>query len=196
MAQLSFLSISFNQKKLRCEKFLDEMLKVVPWQMLVSKISPYYTNNQNNFSSRSVLNHGGRPSFPIELMLKIHCLQQWYNLSDPAAEDAIYDRSSFQKFLALDLISDKVPDETTILNFRHLLEKHNLSEAIFDAVNHFLEEKNLLVKEGTSLDATLIAASTSTKNKSKSRDPEMSSTKKNNQWYFGMKAQHWSSIAG
>ena len=86
------------------------------------------------------------------------------NLSDPAAEDAIYDRSSFQKFLSLDLISDKVPDETTILNFRHLLEKHNLSEAIFDAVNHFLEEKNLLVKEGTSLDATLIAAPTSTKN--------------------------------
>ena len=110
------------------------------------------------------------------------------NLSDPAAEDAIYDRISFQKFLALDLISDRVPDETTILNFRHLLEKHNLSEAIFDAVNHFLEEKNLLVKEGTSMDATLIAASTSTKNKSKSRDPEMSSTKKNNQWYFGMKA--------
>jgi IS5 family transposase len=121
-------------------------------------------------------------------MLKIHCLQQWYNLSDPAAEDAIYDRSSFQKFLALDLISDRVPDETTILNFRHLLEKNNLSEAIFDAVNHFLEEKNLLVKEGTSLDATLIAAPTSTKNKSKSRDPEMSSAKKNNQWYFGMKA--------
>ena len=110
------------------------------------------------------------------------------NLSDPAAEDAIYDRISFQKFLALDLISDKVPDETTILNFRHLLEKHNLSEAIFDAVNHFLEEKNLLVKEGTSMDATLIAAPTSTKNKSKSRDPEMSSTKKSNQWYFGMKA--------
>ena len=122
-------------------------------------------------------------------MLKIHCLQQWYNLSDPAAEDAIYDRGSFQKFLALDLISDKVPDETTILNFRHLLEKHNLPEAIFDAVNHFLEEKNLLVKEGTSFDATLIAAPTSTKNKSKSRDPEMSSTKKNDQWYFGMKAR-------
>ena len=188
MAQLSFLSIALNKKKLRCEKFLDEMLKVVPWQMLVSEISPYYTNNQNNFSSRSGLNQGGRPSFPLELMLKIHCLQQWYNLSDPAAEDAIYDRSSFQKFLSLDLISDKVPDETTILNFRHLLEKHNLSEAIFDAVNHFLEEKNLLVKEGTSLDATLIAAPTSTKNKDKSRDPEMSSTKKNNQWYFGMKA--------
>jgi len=147
MAQLSFLSIALNKKKLRCENFLDEMLKAVPWQMLISEISPYYSNNQNNFSRRTVLSQGGRPSFPLELMLKIHCLQQWCNLSDPAAEDAIYDRSSFQKFLALDLISDKVPDETTILNFRHLLEKHNLSKAIFDAVNHFLFEQNLLSKK-------------------------------------------------
>lgn len=205
MAQLSFLSIALNRKKLRCERFLDEMSKAVPWQMLVSEIQPYYAGNQDtnkdtgNGVSRDTnkgtgndvnknTNKGGRPQFPIELMLKIHCLQQWYNLSDPAAEDAIYDRCSFQKFLALDLISDRVPDETTILNFRHLLEKHNLSEAIFDAVNHFLEEKNLLVKEGTAVDATLIAAPTSTKNKDKSRDPEMSSTKKNNQWHFGMKA--------
>jgi transposase len=192
MAQLSFLSIALNKKKLRCEKFLDEMLKVATWAVLVSEIQPYYVgthdSDKKNQDANSVSCKGGRPSFSLELMLKIHCLQQWYNLSDPAAEDAIYDRSSFQKFLVLDLISDRVPDETTILNFRHLLKKHNLSEAIFDAVNHFLEEKNLLVKEGTSLDVTLIVAPTSTKNKDKSRDSEMSSTKKNNQWHFGIKA--------
>lgn len=193
MSQLSFLSIALNKKKLRCEKFLDEMSRVVPWAMLVSETHPYYSGNQDDdkdkkHDTNNGVNKGGRPSFPLELMLKIHCLQQWYNLSDPSVEDAIYDRNSFQKFLGLDLISDKVPDETTILNFRHFLEKYNLSEAIFDAVNHFLEEKNLLVKEGTSMDATLITAPTSTKNKNKSRDPEMSSTKKNDQWYFGMKA--------
>ena len=111
--------------------------------MLVSEIKPYYAGNKDARSEDvgNGVNKGGRPSFPIELMLKIHCLQQWYNLSDPAAEDAIYDRCSFQKFLALDLISDKVPDETTILNFRHLLEKHNLSEAIFDAVITSLKKR-------------------------------------------------------
>ena len=161
------------------------MLVVVPWQRLVDKIIPlYYGDNKDvngNFK-------GGRPSFDLELMLKIHSLQQWFGLSDPGMEDAIYDRNSFQKFLNIDLISDRVPDETTILNFRHFLEKNNLAKAIFEEINSYLSEKGFLLKEGTAIDATLIAAPTSTKNKDKKRDPDMSSTKKNNQWYFGMKA--------
>lgn len=122
------------------------------------------------------------------LMLKIYFLQQWYALSDPSAEEAIYDRNSFQKFLDIDLLSHRVPDETTILNFRHLLEEHKLQERFFAAVNEVLEKKGLLMKEGTIVDATIIAAPSSTKNKGQKRDPEMSSTKKGNQWYFGMKA--------
>ncbi len=179
MSQLSFLSIALNNKKLRCQKFLDEMSVVIPWQRLINIIKPYYFN---------ISDKGGRPPFDLELMLKIHCLQQWFGLSDPAMEDAIYDRNSFQKFLNIDLISDRVPDETTILNFRHLLEKHNLSKLLFEEINSYLEEKNLLLKEGTAIDATLISAPTSTKNKDKKRDSEMSSTKKGDQWHFGMKA--------
>jgi len=180
VSQLSFLSIALNNKKLRCEKFLDEMSVVIPWQRLEDAIKPYYFND--------VSNKGGRPPFDLELILKIHCLQQWFGLSDPGIEDAIYDRNSFQKFLNIDLMAGRVPDETTILNFRHLLEKYNLAKALFEEINSYLEEKNLLLKEGTVVDATLIAAPTSTKNKAKKRDPEMSSTKKNDQWYFGMKA--------
>jgi IS5 family transposase len=183
MSQLSFLSIGLNNKKLRCQKFLDEMQQVVPWERLVNKIKPYY------FCGNEVVNNKvGRPSFDLGLMLKIHCLQQWFSLSDPGMEDAIYDRNSFQRFLSIDLISDRVPDETTILNFRHLLEKHQLSQLLFDEINNYLQEKNLLLKEGTAIDATLIAAPTSTKNKDRKRDPEMSSTKKGENYHFGMKA--------
>ena len=121
-------------------------------------------------------------------MLKIYFLQQWYNLSDPEMEDAIYDRISFQKFLALDMMQEAAPDETTILHFRHLLEKHALQEKMFSRVNRILEERGLLVKKGTITDATIIAAPTSTKNRDKKRDPEMSSTKKGKVWYFGLKA--------
>ena len=121
-------------------------------------------------------------------MLRIHCLQQWYNLSDPGVEDAIKDRLSFQRFLSLDPFSDTVPDETTILNFRHLLEENDLQKAIFTAVNEHLEDQGLLMKRGTLVDATIIAAPSSTKNKDRKRDPDMSSTKKGNQYYFGMKA--------
>lgn len=180
MSQLSFLSIGLNNKKLRCQKFLDEMQQVVPWDRLVNNIKPHYSTGNSD--------KGGRPAFDLELMLKIHCLQQWFNLSDPAMEDAIYDRNSFQSFLKIDLISDKVPDETTILNFRHLLEKYELTKLLFHEINSYLQEKNLLLKEGTAIDATLIAAPTSTKNKDKKRDPSMSSTKKGNNYYFGMKA--------
>lgn len=177
MTQLSFISIGQGKKTLRCEKFLTEMNNVVPWKRLSKVVKPYYHKSKM-----------GRPPMPIQLMLKIYCLQQWYQLSDPSMEEAIYDRVSFQKFLNVDLLSDVVPDETTILNFRHLLEKNNLQDKIFNKINHDLEEKGLLMKKGTIVDATLINSPKSTKNADKARDPEMSSTKKNNQWYFGMKA--------
>lgn len=121
-------------------------------------------------------------------MLKIICLQQWYGLSDPGVEEAIYDRNSFQKFLQLDLLTHTVPDETTILNFRHCLEKHGLFAELFAAINAHIESKGFLMKRGTLVDATLIAAPSSTKNKDKKRDPEMHSTKKGNNYHFGMKA--------
>ena len=165
-AQASFLSIA-HQKKLRCEKFLDEMEQVVPWKRLVKAVEPCYPEHDM-----------GRRRKELRMMLKILCLQQWYNLSDPAAEDAIYDRCSFQKFLGLDLLSDTVPDETTICKFRHLLEEHGLQEEFFVAVRDVLLQRGLLVKEGTIVDATIVPAPSSTKNAEGKRDPEMSSTKK------------------
>lgn len=176
MNQSSFLALA-HKKKLRCEKFLDEMKAVIPWSKLCDVIEPHYSKGEL-----------GRKPMDLAMMVKIHCLQQWYNLSDPGCEEAIYDRNSFQKFLGIDLLADEVPDETTILNFRHLLEKHKLPKKIFEIINGYLTEKGLLMKEGTIVDATLIASAKSTKNQDKQRDPEMSSTKKGNQWYFGMKA--------
>lgn len=175
--QNSFLALAQQQKQLRKEKFMEEMEKVIPWEEFCETIAPYYTEKAT-----------GRKKMELTMMLKIYFLQQWYNLSDPAAEEEIYDRNSFQKFLGVDLLSQKVPDETTILNFRHLLEEHKLQERFFAAVNELLERKGLLMREGTIVDATIIAAPSSTKNKEQKRDPEMSSTKKGNQWYFGMKA--------
>lgn len=125
---------------------------------------------------------------PLAVMLRIYFLQQWYGLSDPGAEEALYDMHSMRDFARLDLAQDGVPDETTILNFRHFLERHNLTEALFGAVSDYLEERSLLLRGGTIMDATLIAASPSTKNKEHKRDPEMSQTKKGSQWYFGMRA--------
>lgn len=177
MSQLSFLAIAQGKKVLRCEKFLDEMRQVLPWNRLSQLIEPHYQEAEV-----------GRKRKELLLMLKVHCLQQWYGLSDPAVEEAIYDRNSFQKFLGLDLLTEAVPDETTILNFRHLLEEHNLAKAMFEAIRSHLENKGLIMKQGTIVDATLIAAAKSTKNQNGKRDPEMSSTKKNNTWYFGMKA--------
>jgi transposase, IS5 family len=174
--QASFLSIA-HQKKLRCEKFLNEMERVMPWQKMIDAIAPFY-------AEKSV----GRKHKELKMMLKIHFLQQWYDLSDPGIEEAIYDRNSFQKFLEIDLLSDTVPDETTILNFRHLLEKHTLQETFFEIVNDLLAVRGITVKHGTITDATIVAAPPSVKNKEKKRDPEMHQTKKGNQWYFGMKA--------
>lgn len=175
--QNSFLALAHEQKQLRREKFLEEMEGVIPWGDFCKAIEPYYEEKRT-----------GRKKMEMTMMLKIYFLQQWYNLSDPAAEEEVYDRGSFQKFLGIDLLSQTVPDETTILNFRHLLEKHKLQEKFLAAVNQLLEQYGLFMQEGSIVDATIIAAPPSTKNNEKKRDPEMSSTKKGNQWYFGMKA--------
>lgn len=177
MSQLSFLSIAQAKKELKRDKFLNQMKTVIPWDKLCKVIKPFYTEQQL-----------GRKRMPLERMLKILCLQNWYSLSDPGIEEEIYDRNSFQKFLELDLLIDPVPDETTILNFRHLLEEHDLFKKIFEEIKNHLVESGFLMKTGTIVDATLISAPSSTKNKSKKRDPEMSSTKKGNTWHFGMKA--------
>lgn len=175
--QNSFLSIAQNHKRLRCEKFLEEMEKVVPWNDFCSEIEPYYVEKET-----------GRKRMDMAMMLKIYFLQQWYSLSDREAEEMIYDRNSFQKFLGIDLLSQTVPDDTTILNFRHLLEEYKLQKRFFAVVKEQLQTKGFLMKEGTIVDATIIAAPSSTKNTAQKRDPEMSQTKKGNQWYFGMKA--------
>ncbi|OIP81464.1 IS5/IS1182 family transposase [Candidatus Kaiserbacteria bacterium CG_4_8_14_3_um_filter_38_9] len=173
--QNSFLAIA-HKKKLRCEKFLDDMSSVIPWDSFLAQIEPHYEEKER-----------GRSKMDMKMMLQIYFLQQWFNLSDPGVEDMIYDRASFQKFLGIDLLADRVPDETTILNFRHLLEEHQLQVRFFDIVNELLEERGLIKKDGTIVDATIINAPSSTKNQKKERDPEMSSTKKGGNYYFGMK---------
>ena len=180
MEQISLFALDrkLSGKVLRASKFLDSMDRVIPWESLSEAIEPYYQGKSGT----------GRRAMPMERMLRIYFLQQWYGLSDPEAEDAIYDRRSFQQFLKLDPAVDRVPDETTILNFRHLLEEHRLQEDFFARINAHLEKAGLRLQRGTIVDATLIAAPSSTKNREKKRDPEMSSTKKNNQWHFGMKA--------
>ena len=181
MDQLSFASLDFEAKKKRTKRdvFLAEMVAVVPWGALEAVIEPHYPK---------IGPKGGRRPFPLAMMLRIYCLQQWYNLSDPGAEEALYDIQSMRAFCGLELGRNEIPDETTILNFRHLLERHDLTKAIFSAVAKHLEAKGEMLRGGTIVDATLIAASPSTKNKQQKRDPEMSSSKKGNQWYFGMKA--------
>jgi transposase, IS5 family len=179
--QLSFGSLDFAAKKKRTKRevFLADMARIVPWAKLEAVIEPHYPR---------LGPQGGRRPFPLRVMLRIYCLQQWYNLSDPGAEEALYDIQSMRAFTGLDLGSDAIPDETTILNFRHLLERHDLTKAVFAAVAEHLQAKGELLRGGTIVDATLIAASPSTKNKEQKRDPDMSSSKKGNQWYFGMKA--------
>ena len=152
------------------------MKKLVPWHRLISIIEPFYPKHGN-----------GRPPYPLGVMTRIHCFQQWYSLSDEGMEDALYEIASIRLFAGLSL-DKSIPDRTTIMNFRHLLEKHQLGRAIFDEVNDWLTESGVVLKEGTLVDATIIEAPTSTKNKNKQRDPEMHQTKKGNQWHFGMKA--------
>ncbi|HAJ12501.1 MAG TPA: IS5 family transposase [Comamonadaceae bacterium] len=181
MKQMSLGENGFERKTKRTRKreFLDEMNLVVPWAELVSLIAPH---------APAPGAKGGRPPFAVETMLRIHFLQQWFNLSDPAMEEALYDTPMFREFAGLDMGEDHLPDESTILRFRHLLEQHQLSLQILATVNATLAAKGLLLKSGTVVDATLIAAPSSTKNSSGERDPEMHQTKKGNQWHFGMKA--------
>ena len=177
--QLSFAQAEYAGKKktTRRERFLGEMEKVVPWARLIAAIAPHYPAGKR-----------GRPPIGIERMLRIYFLQQWYALADEALEDAIYDSQALRTFVGIDLSVEAVPDATTLLNFRHLLEAHELTAKIFAEVAALLSEKKLLMREGTIVDATLIAAPSSTKNKAKERDPEMPQVKKGNEWHFGMKA--------
>ena len=181
MKQMSLGTTGFERKTKRTRKreFLDEMNLVVPWAELVALIAPHAPARSPK---------GGRPPFAVETLLRIHFLQQWFNLSDPAMEEALYDTPMFREFAGLDIGEDNLPDESTILRFRHLLEEHNLALQILATVNATLTAKGLLLKQGTVVDATLIAAPSSTKNKDGLRDPEMHQTKKGNQWHFGMKA--------
>jgi transposase, IS5 family len=165
------------KKQTRRDKFLAEMEQVVPWARLVERLRPLYPKGER-----------GRPPMGLERMLRIHFLQQWYGLADGAMEDALYDSQALRGFAGIDLTVAAVPEETTILNFRHWLERHELGQALFAEVSAMLEERGLLMRQGTIVDATIIAAPSSTKNKSKSRDPEMHQTRKGNQWHFGMKA--------
>lgn len=177
MSQLSFSDAEGQAKKrkvTRREKFLNQMEILLPWKELERPIAAYYSKSLR-----------GRKPYPLSVMLRIHCLQLFYNLSDPAMEDALYEVQSMRQFAGITI--DTVPDETTILNFRHLLEEHDLGKKLFEKINKHLAKKGLSFKEGTIMDASIIEAPTSTKNKDKERDPEMHQTKKGNQWHFGMK---------
>ncbi len=164
-------------KKTRRAVFLEEMEQVVPWAELRALIEPYYPKAGN-----------GRQPVGVERMLRIYFLQQWFNLSDPAVEEALYDSAVMRSFVGIDLGREPVPDETTVCKFRHLLEEHRLGGQMLEAVNLHLQNQGVRITTGTIVDATIIHAPTSTKNREQKRDPEMHQTKKGNQWYFGMKA--------
>ena len=180
MQQQTFAEANFEQyrKPTRREWFLNEMNRVVPWAELVAAIEPVYPKAEGP----------GRPPVGVERMLRLHCLQQWFNLSDPAVEEALYDSRTMRQFVGIDLGREPVPDETTICKFRHLLETHQLGEQLFARIREYLASHGLQVSRGTIVDATIINAPSSTKNRTKTRDPEMHQTKKGKQWYFGMKA--------
>lgn len=179
MKQISFSDAEYlgKRKKTRRETFLAEMEEVVPWEALLGLIEPVYPKAGN-----------GRPPYALSVMLRIHLMQNWFGYSDPGMEEALYEVTSVRRFAGLSLTHDRLPDETTILNFRHLLERHDLAPKLFAVINEYLTAKNLLLRNGTMVDATIIHAPPSTKNKAQARDPEMHQTKKGNQWYFGMKA--------
>jgi len=166
------------RKQTRKELFLAEMDVIMPWSELVGTVEPFYPKPEG----------AGRRPVGIERMLRIYCLQHWFSLSDPAAEEALYDSRAMRQFVGIDLGNEPVPDETTICKFRHLMERHNLGDQFFHLVNQYLKENGMKVSRGTIVDATIINAPSSTKNKDKSRDPDMHQTRKGNQWYFGMKA--------
>jgi IS5 family transposase len=174
--QQTDLGLNLSTKRTRKREFLSQMDRVMPWGDLVEVVSPYTRESKT-----------GRPPFAVLTMLRIHFMQQWFTLSDPAMEEALHDVPLFREFAGLSL-GDRLPDESTILRFRHLLEKHKLADQILATVNELLQRKGLMLKAGTVVDATLIAAPSSTKNKTGERDPDMHQTKKGNQWHFGMKA--------
>ena len=173
----SSLGLGTSTKRTRRREFLDEMDRVVPWSALVAEIAPFMPEGKR-----------GRPPFPVESLLRIHFMQQWFTLSDPAMEEALHDMPLFRDFAGLGGWDDRLPDESTILRFRHVLEKHKLAERILATVNLLLGAKGLMLRSGTVVDATLISAPSSTKNASGERDPEMHQSKKGQQWFFGMKA--------
>jgi len=174
--QQAELGLNLSTKRTRKREFLAQMERVVPWSELEALVAPHAPEGRR-----------GRPPFAVRTMLRIHFMQQWFTLSDPAMEEALHDVPLFREFAGLNY-EVRLPDESTILRFRHLLEEHKLAEQILQTVNEMLQAKGLLLKAGTVVDATLIAAPSSTKNDRGQRDPEMHQTKKGNQWYFGMKA--------
>ena len=173
----SSLGLGTSTRRTRRREFLDEMDRVVPWSNLVAEIAPFMPEGKR-----------GRPPFPVEPLLRIHFMQQWFTLSDPAMEEALHDMPLFRDFAGLGGWDDRLPDESTILRFRHVLEKNKLAERILATVNLLLGAKGLMLRSGTVVDATLISAPSSTKNASGERDPEMHQSKKGQQWFFGMKA--------
>ena len=178
--QTSFAQAEYAKKKKRTrrERFLEEMEQVVPWVRLMEVIEPHYPKSGKR----------GRPPIGLEKMLRMYFVQQWYGLADEAVEDAIYDSQALRNFMDIDLSRQSVPDATTLMGFRHLLEANDLSQAMLVEINAMLIERGLLMSKGTLVDATLIAAPSSTKNQAHARDSEMHQTKKGNQWYFGLKA--------
>ncbi len=177
MDQKSFSELEYDNKKrkTRREKFLERMDALIPWKRLEKRVRRHYPKAGK-----------GRHPYPLSVVLRIHCVQLFYNLSDPAMEDMLYEIESVRRFVGVKL-SGPIPDETTILNFRHLLEKHSLGKKLFDEISQHLTKQGLVLKEGTIVDASIIAAPTSTKNKDSARDPEMHQVKKGNEWHFGMK---------
>ncbi|MBR2513261.1 MAG: IS5 family transposase, partial [Halomonas sp.] len=176
MDQITFSEAEYQNKKrkTRREIFLERMDRLIPWQQLEKKVARYYPKGES-----------GRPPYPLSAMLRVHCMQLFYNLSDPAMEDALYEIESMRHFAGLKL--DRLPDETTILKFRHFLERHGLGKVLFQEVNKHLAKNGLMLREGSIVDATIISAPSSTKNKKGERDPEMHQTKKGGSWHFGMK---------
>lgn len=176
MKQSSFSDLEYQSKKktTRKEKFLSEMDTIFPWKLLLKPIHKHYPKAGN-----------GRPPMALETMLRIYFMQQWYQLSDPAMEDSLYDIEAMRRFAQINL--DSIPDESTILRFRHFLEKHELTKKLFQVTEQYMSDQGLILSEGTIVDASIISAPSSTKNKDRQRDPDMRQTKKGNQWYFGMK---------
>jgi IS5 family transposase len=179
LRQASFADLEYATKKrlTRREVFLNEMEAVVPWPALLSCLEPHYPKSGRR----------GRQPMALESMLRIYCAQNWFNFSDRQMEDALYEIESLRRFAGFSGVTAALPDETTILNFRHFLEEHDLTAALLDEINGHLKSQGLLVSKGSMVDATIIHAPSSTKNQDKARDPEMHQTKKGNQWYFGMK---------